>query len=979
MSSGMMGRKGLGVIVLTASLFFAACLPAVAYAQEEPVATVRASDQRAPVTALDPSASERDLHAVAIVDNVEYTTLDDALSNVRDGQTVKVLANTQMTTGCVSGISITLDLNGCTVEVDNRAFNVVSGGKLTLEDTSGGGLLKVNKVGEKLSLGIVTGSKGSVVMRGGTLEVPEYGIYTTNDDTGAYAALQGGVIKAAYGICAIGNGTPHSARIEVSGGEIQAGAFGFATNGSTGSGGVDFFMSGGDIKSLSEDAPALYLPAYYSTATVTGGTITGGTGIEIRAGELSVSGDARISGTGPLISNPNGSGSTSSGAGIAVAQHATKQPIKVIVSDNAKIVGTVALHESNPQRNPAEAIGKVVLEVKGGTAETTSPDKSSAVYSEDCIDFVSGGTFNTEVPVKFVADNHALLVDEDGVATVMTEADAEAKAGAAVEKDGKKVYYTTEKAAENNNPSADGQKPEIEVFVVEVGGKKFSTMEEAIDAAKNGGTVTLLRDLDGDAFSGKKYINITEAGTDVTIDLAAHKISLNNADTVSVLAPNVTLAVKNGTIVNTHKDSYGLYTYAVNDNIDVTFENLTLRTVDQAIGVQGQNSNQNVTLKNCDIKCETTAVYWPPKSGTLTIDGTRIEAKSGVTVKGGSVVVKGDTVITATGDKVVPDDYYDGNPDKKLVSTGSAIYVESGYNDRDIAIDIQSGTLESKNGATVLYYAKEGEETEVNREIAISGGTFVGEPPADEFIVPGSGLMKDEYGNLTVTKAKLFFASDKVVDGVFTYDVKGGEAGAIDEAALLGLVGVNVEGYAVSVDVSALPALNKAIASADTTSEFSFEFRAVKGAATRAASDVAPLVLKVKLIDSTVGPAPEPTQKATVTFETGLGSSFQKVVKLGSKLERPADPAREGWKFVGWFTVKNADGTLSDEWEFDKDVVERDMTLYGGWVKNGASGKPETGLAQTGDDSALPIVAAGALGVAAVAGGFVLSRRHKNG
>lgn len=974
MSSGMMGWKGLSAIALTASLSFAACLPAVAYAQEEPVATVRASDQRAPVTALDLSASERDLHAVAIVDNVEYTTLDDALSNVRDGQTVKVLANTQMTTGRVSGISITLDLNGCTVEVDNRAFNVVSGGRLTLEDTSGGGLLKVNKVGEKLSLGIVTGSKGSVVMKGGTLEVPEYGIYTTNDDTGAYAALQGGVIKAAYGICAIGNGTLHSARIEVSGGEIQAGIFGFATNGSTGNGGVDFFMSGGDIKSLAEDAPALYLPAYYSTAIVTGGTITGGTGIEIRAGELSVSGDARISGTGPLISNPNGSGSTSSGAGIAVAQHATKQPIKVIVSDNAKIVGTVALHESNPQGNPAEAIGKVVLEVKGGTAETTSPDKSSAVYSEDCIDFVSGGTFNTEVPVKFVADNHALLVDEDGEATVMTEAAAEAKAGAAVEKDGKKVYYTTEKAAENNNHSADGQKPEIEVFVVEVGGKKFSTMEEAIDAAKNGGTVTLLRDLDGDAFGGKKYINITEAGTDVTIDLAGHKISLNNADTVSVLAPNVTLTVKNGTIINTHKDSYGLYTYAVNDNIDVTFEDLALRTVDQAIGVQGQNSNQNVTLKNCDIKCETTAVYWPPKSGTLTIDGTRIEAKSGVTVKGGSVVVKGDTVITATGDKVVPDDYYDGNPDKKLVSTGSAIYIESGYNDRDIALDIQSGTLESKNGVTVLYYAKEGEETEVNRDIAISGGTFVGEPPADEFIVPGSGLNKNPDGSFGVHEHVLV----EVAEVPATCDKDGSKAHwkcevcgdlYLDEGmktpiadptalvlAKLGHKATHVPGKPATVDAEGVvehwycAVCNSYFADAKLTKTM-----------TKAETILAKL-----------------PKEFTVTFESGAGKPVAVVVKDGALLEEPAAPTLKGWKFLGWYKVKNADGTVAEKWDFAKDAVTADTTLYGGWVKDEPAKpatKPTNKLPKTGDASMLPMMAAAIFGVAALA---AASKRRKH-
>lgn len=620
------------------------------------------------------------------------------------------------------------------------------------------------------------------------------------------------------------------------------------------------------------------------------------------------------------------------------------------------------------------------MEIKGGAFLVTSDggEKPLVLQGNYNKPVITGGTFDTEEAKDYTAEGHTLLVDEDGKATVMTEVDAEAKAGAAVEKDGKKVYYTTEKAAENNNPSTGDQKPEIEVFVAEVAGKKFSTMEDAIAAAKNGGTVTLLRDLDGDAFSGKKYINITEAGTDVTIDLAGHKISLDNADTISVSAPNVTLVVKNGTIVNTHKDSYGLYTYATNDNIDVTFEDLMLRTVDQAIGVQGQNSNQNVTLRNCDIKCETTAVYWPPKSGTLTIDGTNIEAKSGVTVKGGSVVVKGETVITATGDKIVPEDYYDGSPDKKLVSTGSAIYVESGYNDRDIALDIQGGTFESKNGVTVLYYAKDGEALEVDRDISISGGTFVGEPPAEEFIVPGSGLVKDENGNLSVIEAKLIFASDKVVDGVFTYDVKGGAAEALTEADLLDLVRVNVEGYTVSVDTSALPALNKAIAAADTISEFSFEFHAVKEAATRAASDVAPLVLKVKLTDSAADPAPEPAQKATVTFETGLGSSFQQVVELGSKLDRPVDPVREGWKFVGWFTVKNADGTLSDEWDFGKDVVEGDMTLYGGWVKNGTSGKPATGLAQTGDDSSLPIVVAGAFGVAAVAGGFVLSRRGKN-
>lgn len=841
-------------LALAASLTAALGVPAIALAAEDVDPAVQVVEaQGATATSFGQNGLERSGEVAATVGGVEYATLNEALAAATDGQTVKVLANTTMTTGRVDGISITLDLNGCTVEADNRAFNVVGGGRLTLDDTAGGGVLKVNKVGSTLSLGIVTGSKGSAVMKGGTLEVPEYGIYTTNDDTGAYVSLQGGLIKAAYGICAIGNGTEHSAKVEVSGGEVQAGIFGFGTNGSKGNGGVDFVMTGGAITSTAEDAPALYLPAYYSTATITGGTITGGTGIEIRAGELTVSGDAQISGIGPLESNPNGSGSTSSGAGIAIAQHATKQPINVTVSDNAKVVGTVALHESNPQKNDSEAIEQVKIAVTGGTLETSAPDTAQAVYSEDCTGFVAGGAFNTELPVAVLADGSAMLVNEEGSVSVMDESKAVAGAGAFVEKDGKRVYYTTPAAAENANPGATEN---IKVYAVEVSGQKFATLEEGIAAAKNGGTVTLLSDLGADQVSaGKdKYINITEAGTKVTIDLAGHAITLDSADTISVSAPNMTLTVKNGTIVNTNKDSYGLYTYATNDNITVTLEDLTLQTVDQAIGVQGLNSNQNVTLKNCNITCDTTAVYWPPKSGTLTIEDTSIEAKSGVTIKGGAVVVKGDTHIKATGEKKIPEDYYDGSPTGNLISTGAAIYVESGYNDRDISLDIQGGTFESEKGATVLYFAKEGESTTVSRDIAISGGTFVGEPPAAEFIVAGVGLQLDKDGNLVAVSAQLVPNADKVVDGVFTYDVASGKE--ITEADLLALVGMNVDaeksGYTIKVDTANLAALNKAIGAKDTSATFDFAYTAVKdGAQVLADGDaVDPVTVTVKLTDS---------------------------------------------------------------------------------------------------------------------------------
>lgn len=406
----------------------------------------------------------------------------------------------------------------------------------------------------------------------------------------------------------------------------------------------------------------------------------------------------------------------------------------------------------------------------------------------------------------------------------------------------------------------------------------------------------------------------------------------------------------------------------------MTFESLTLRTIDQAIGVQGKNSNQNVTLKNCDIKCETTAVYWPPKSGTLTIDGTRIEAKSGVTVKGGSVVVKGDAVITATGDKVVPDDYYDGSPDKKLVSTGSAIYVESGYNDRDIMLDIQSGRFESKNGVTVLYYAKEGEETEANRDIAISGGTFVGEPLADEFIVPGSGLNKNPDGSFGVHEhvlvevAEVPATCDK--DGVKAhwkcevcgklYWDKGtnGEVPNPDALVItkLGHKATHVPAKPATVDAEGVvehwycAVCNTYFADAKLTKTM-----------TKAETVLAKL-----------------PKEFTVTFESGAGKPVAVVVKDGALLEEPAAPTLKGWKFLGWFKVKNADGTVAEKWDFAKDAVTADITLYGGWVKDEPAkpaAKPTNKLPKTGDASMLPMMAAGISGVAVLA---AASKRRKH-
>lgn len=68
--------------------------------------------------------------------------------------------------------------------------------------------------------------------------------------------------------------------------------------------------------------------------------------------------------------------------------------------------------------------------------------------------------------------------------------------------------------------------------------------------------------------------------------------------------------------------------------------------------------------------------------------------------------------------------------------------------------------------------------------------------------------------------------------------------------------------------------------------------------------------------------------ECTVSFKTNGGSeTADQTVQFGEKITRPEDPVREGYKFEGWYT----DIHLSDEWDFEKDTVQGNLSLYAKW------------------------------------------------
>ena len=257
--------------------------------------------------------------------------------------------------------NIKLDLNGYSVtaaenlEIPGGLITVLHGGTLTIEDAKGNGKITTGDTSKVYSPLQMTkkdktdvSKKATLIVNGGHLE----GYY--------------------YAVC--GNGNPDRINTEV-------------------------VINSGKLSVTSKTGTAIYQPQVGKTI-VNGGEIKGATGIEVRSGELEVNGGTIIGTEKPVTVTPNGNGTTSIGAGIAVAQHTTKNDIKVVINGGT-IQGFSALYESNPQKNSAEDIAKIKITVKDGNLEAIN-EGTEVVYSENKLITVEGGNFNEELSEDIV-------------------------------------------------------------------------------------------------------------------------------------------------------------------------------------------------------------------------------------------------------------------------------------------------------------------------------------------------------------------------------------------------------------------------------------------------------------------------------------------------------------------------------------------------------------------------------------------------
>ena len=302
------------------------------------------------------------------------------------------------------------------------------------------------------------------------------------------------------------------------------------------------------------------------------------------------------------------------------------------------------------------------IEVKGGTftAKGTNAavkaykwenQTASAFDNSENVVAISGGTFSSAVDKSLCADGYIPTRNTDGTYGV---------------KEGK--------------------------FVAEIGSQGYESLQAAIDAARDGQTVTLLADATEDVVISKS----------ITLDLGGKTLTNTNVGNATISVQSGTVTVKNGNVVG------GTDYYNIEAKKDA---NLTLTDVTATAGNTGSSMIDNWGTLTITSGTYTGGlnVVKSEEGSVLNISGgtfTRETApRWGIT---GTVLVYGTTTITG------------GTFNEKSTSTNARVVVTGRVDGYDSITYVKGGTFNG-NGNNVFHHLS---PAQADDSFEVSGGTF---------------------------------------------------------------------------------------------------------------------------------------------------------------------------------------------------------------------------------------------------------------
>ncbi len=297
-----------------------------------------------------------------------------------------------------------------------------------------------------------------------------------------------------------------------------------------------------------------------------------------------------------------------------------------------------------------------------------------------------------------------------------------------------------------------------------VGDKTYTSLADAIDAAKDGGTVTLLADI-----AATKTVTIPE-GANVTLDLNGKTLSVpdnglvvngsltvtdstdektgkitSTGDVVEVNGNSATFTLESGTIKSTATFGNNGYGVSAFNGGTVTVNGGTITALYAAVSGNNTEGDMNVYVNGGTLTAGEGPAIYMPSDGVLSIAGGTLNG--GVMARMGDITISGGEILnenTQYNTDTFAEYYnYSGNvwyPNAVTLYPGSY----SGDSDNNLSLTITGGTIKStvSGGDAVAIYV--GGKTESTINASITGGTFTAAENGKAYeVVYASNVIQD--------------------------------------------------------------------------------------------------------------------------------------------------------------------------------------------------------------------------------------------
>lgn len=672
-----------------------------------------------------------------------FTQLAHAINAAKDGETITLNKGVEAS-GVTINKTVTIDLGGHTLTTlgglwardmslyqDPKTVTFKNGtimGRTPNEDESA------------QAYALEVGYGFTLVLEGVTVDysVGDYGIQFATDGvkvgdgtyvaTGATATLTNSKVTADVagvflgGLDPANNGDTNGKQVtlKATGSEISGDTYGIVTNGTYTNAEIDLT----DTNVTAKSGTAIFAAAQNSTTNVSGGEIGGLTGIEVRAGSLTIT-DAIITATGEYKVEANRSGTTVTGAAVAVSPHVTYQDVAVTINGGT-FAATGTNGKSFAQVNTVkddEGYQEVEIDlaVKDG-------EFKNDITAEDAANFIEKGTFSAPMPQNYLVEGSS--VSAEGV--VVTEA-----------------------------PGAT---------VVQADGTAYSatTLRDALIIAQDGATVTMLQ--------GYTSATSLVVGKAITLDLNGQQITNNGGSFALALTGDGSVlrdSVGGGKIVA--EGAAALVLQPLNTtgyqgaNLNFTVSNVTLQSSNSGVALNIWYSN--VTLEKVTVTGD--------GRNDGTINGVQVVQKSDVTFK--------DSTIDVTVNYVHPKNELSGtailvSDNAKVTLDGTTVNVKN-ENETASGEAAQTSALWVQNNSDAVV--KNSTVTSTYSGIVILGKSFKGDH--DEVMEQILAIKQEDYARLDVidsvveSQASFAVAGNGTLHGTLI-NIEGSEITATDGA-----------------------------------------------------------------------------------------------------------------------------------------------------------------------------------------------------